>query len=301
MSRRHKHRSNSKKKDRHPECEVVKIEETTSVNQVGSNDKSENDDVDDTIDMINEFDIVDIEVNNNIDNTPEIENEIEEDYKVKVYRSSIIEECSNESIELKGNPNSVVSMIPVMLAVCEVNINVEAIIKFFEPVLEITKTNKSIILEKYYFMQETNTLFLEGFIRQYIEYASVKSVRKKSICGEVAYSMVYIPFECSTNIYLTTEPKYLKKSIVSHEKFRNSNTSEENSFSKVDYNSQYFNKNVFCELESAKILELSIKEDKEKLNDFFADEYTFEKLKEKIVVSLRVKLLQNQEVFISSD
>lgn len=309
MSRRHKHKSDSKRRDRHPECEVVKIEETTTVNEVASNDILENDDLDDSIEKVNKEDLADFKVNNDINNTPEIDerikneidNEIKEDYKVEVYSSAIIEECPNESIEPKGNPNSVVSMIPVLLAVCEVNINVEAIIKFFEPVLEITKMNKNIILEKNYFMQETNTLFLQGYIRQYIEYASVKSVREKSICGDVAYSMVYIPFECSTNIHLTTEPKHLKSSFATEEKFRNSNPSKENSFSQVYYHSQFFNKNVFCELESAKIIELSIKEDKETLRDFFVDEYTFEKLKEKIVVSLKVKLLQNQEVFISGN
>lgn len=309
MSRRHKHKSDSKRRDRHPKCEVVKIEENTIVNEVGSDDILENDDLDDSIEELNEVDLADFEVNNDINITAkkdqtiknDIDNEVKEDYKVEVYRSSIINECSNEAIEPIGNPNSVISMIPVLLAVCEVNINLDAIIKFFEPVLEITKINKSIILQKNYFMQETNTLFLQGFIRQYVEYASVKSVRGKSICGDVAYSMVYIPFECSTNIHLTTEPKHLKSSFATKEKFRNSNPSKENSFSQVYYHSEYFNESIFCELESAKILELSIKEDKETLRDFFVDEYTFEKLKEKIVVSLKVKLLQNQEVFISGN
>ncbi|GAA0178827.1 hypothetical protein SH2C18_18140 [Clostridium sediminicola] len=304
MSRRHKHKSDSKKKNRHPECQVVKIEETTTVDKVINNDKSENDSLGDTIESLSEFDIVDIEANNDISQSEEGANdEVSEDYRVEVYKSSIIKECSNEVIKTKSkkNTNSVVSMLPVLLAVCKVNINLEAIINFFEPVLEISKINKNVILEKYYFMQETNTLFLQGFIRQYVEYASVKSVREKSICGDVAYSMVYIPFECSTDVYLTTKAKQLKRTSSNEENYRNSSTFEENSFSKVYYHSQYFNNNVFCELESAKILELSIKEDKEKLNDFFVDEYTFKKLKEKVVVSLTIKLLQNQEIFIPGD
>ncbi|WP_461205418.1 DUF7852 domain-containing protein [Clostridium sp. DL1XJH146] len=202
---------------------------------------------------------------------------VKEDFEVQVSKAVIIQECPNKSSEPTGTKASIVSLVPVLVADCDVNINLEVIIQFSQPVLEVTKLNNEIVLTRKDYLPQSSTLFLDGFVRQYIQYAIVKSNKKNSIGGEIMFSVFYIPFKATT--YVKIIPQKLKK---------------ENNIIIVNSN----RKDVFCELAHAKVSEINIEEEKNNIDSFIYNEYTFKRIKQKIAISLGIKLFQDREVSI---
>lgn len=61
---------------------------------------------------------------------------------------------------------------------------------------------------------------------------------------------------------------------------------------------EFFNEKIFCELEEVKIFEDDLLKDKMQYGCDKKDEYTFDKIIEKMVIYVRLKLLQKQQVNI---
>ena len=215
--------------------------------------------------------------------------------------------------------------IPVVLSTLQVQINVDAFIKLPEPALEIKKIKKRLKVTQCLLMQEpplvgvvpatTGTLFLKGFVRKNIEYATRGCSNLAGVCGDIRHCTVDVPFSCTTNVPFngsfpftpiantTDEFEYYRKQKLPHDgNFAEKDHLLSGDFSEFNQVSQeFFTELPFCELISARIVEYD-----EFLNrnqpcvPIPFEEKEFTKIEEKMIISLVLKVLQNQDVLIGT-
>lgn len=77
-------------------------------------------------------------------------------------------ECSNTPVTPKVVTGSVVTKVPVVLAETSVQVDMDTLINFPEPVLEIKDIKKDLKLTQCQLLLPTNKLFLQGFVRKNI-------------------------------------------------------------------------------------------------------------------------------------
>lgn len=154
-------------------------------------------------------------------------------------------------------------------------------------------------------------LFLEGFVRKNIEYASVECKDRFGVCGDIRHCTVDVPFSCVTTIekfngspplpIVFNEKKefeYFKSSPLPP-KFPEKDHLLSGDLSEFNQCSlEYFNELPFCELISSKICELDEYLGLKQVHGAPFEERTFREFSEKMVIDLTLKILQNQQVFI---
>lgn len=249
---------------------------------------------------------------------------MDKDYTCKsgVIESETLTECSNEYLTPKGNCGPFVGKIPVVLAEPVVQIDVESVIQLEEPAFEIKRIKKNLFITQCKVIEtgydydhdckskKTGKLFLSGYVRKNIEYATIDCVNecKNGISGKIKHTTVKVPFRCVTKvkfevppvIYATGDTKeialfsdnikgydYCGQEIIGSDPC-------EMSF----IHKEFFNEKIFCELEEVKIFEDDLLKDKTECGCDKKDEYIFDKVIEKMVIYVRLKLLQKQQVNI---
>lgn len=230
-----------------------------------------------------------------------------------VIKTSTIPECSNEPVHPYGADGPFVGKIPVVIAEPIVQIDVESVIKLEEPALEIKRIKKNVFIDQCKLIDmggHTGKLFLSGFVRKNIEYATVDCSNEKhsSISGNIKHTTVNIPFTCATKVEYVTPPKldnfdHTKElSMLSDKKSGHDFCKQEiigrNPCEQSFQHFESFNEPIFCELEDAKIFENDTHKDAEPFGCDFPSEHTFDKIVEKMVVLVKIKLLQKQQVNI---
>lgn len=211
------------------------------------------------------------------------------DHKGKVTESTSMNECPNIPLE----PGF--AKIPVVLAEFTVQIDVESKIKLGEEAVEIKRIKKNVFLTQCRLIAGTDKLFIKGYVRKNIEYATINCSHEHGTDGDIKYTTQNVPFQCTTAVKFTREP----------ELHPNPTPEETTYFDKKDmgkdmkeqdlYTKEFFNEKVFCEMIKAKIYEADIEKDYEKV-DGHNTEYVFRSFIEKEVIYLTLKLLQNQQV-----
>lgn len=209
--------------------------------------------------------------------------------KGKIIETETLSECQNVPVLKTG-----VAKVPVVLAEFTVQIDIESKIKLAEQALEIKRIIKNVFLTQCKLIDRTNKVFLKGFVRKNIEYATVDCVSKTAICGDIKHLTVHVPFQCMTevedlrhvdsNFNPTTE-------TISFFDDKNIGTDLKE---KDLISEEFFNEKVYCELISVRIFEADIVEECEKV-EFHPMEHVFETFIEKEVIYLTIKLLQNQQ------
>ncbi|CAM4259891.1 CsxC family protein [Lederbergia lenta] len=226
-------------------------------------------------------------------------------------------ECESHPIHPNVSIGKIITKVPVVLAELTLQTNVDALIKFPEPVLEIKDIKKHVKLIQCRLLLPTNKLFVKGFIRKNIQYASPSKEIDKSSQNTVASDLhsltVDVPFHCVTEIkHFLTRPVmpemnkrnefdfFVSKPLPSG--FPEKDEFQSNDLSQFHQEStQHYNELPFCELISSKIIEWDEAIDRSPLpNCAPLGEGYFTKLEEKMVLDLSLKVLQNQQVRISS-
>ncbi|WP_417897218.1 CsxC family protein [Bacillus haimaensis] len=217
----------------------------------------------------------------------------------------------------KVNIGKIITKVPVVLAELTLQINMDAFIDFPEPVLEIKDIKKRVKLTQCRLLLPTNKLFIKGFVRKNIQYASpckeIEQSTSASIASDLHSYTTDIPFECVTEI-----KKYLTKPVMPE-----INTRQEFDFfvskplsqgypEKDEYQSsdlsqfhqesnQHYNELPFCELISSKIIEWDEAVDRVPLPSASpVEEGYFTRIEEKMVLDITVKVLQNQQIRVTS-
>jgi len=226
-----------------------------------------------------------------------------------VIQPRTVAEClvQHECPEVVCNGNIVVKL-PVVIAEKTVQICIEADIRLDEEAMEIKRIKKNIFLTqcrlipKGGFDCNSGKLFLKGYVRKNIEYATAGCTGRRGISGEVRHTTVNIPFHCCVPIdYTQLSPPIFKhnKGPNEYEIFDPSNEGKD--LRQQDFEStEYFNEKVFCELVKARFDEADIQIGGTTISDNLPLETRFTALTEKLVVHLTFKLLQMQQVRIES-
>lgn len=157
---------------------------------------------------------------------------------------------------------------------------------------------------------KSGKLFISGFVRKNIEYATVEKEypEKGIISGDIRYTTVKIPFQCETtisfvNVPILCEEQATTKVEISANQIINCNTCSQNMVGQTfcdkkikDY--EEYGEKIFCELEEVRIFEDNQQLNPVSLGCCFPYEQVFQKIEEKMVLYLKIKVLQNQPVNI---
>ncbi|VYT96505.1 hypothetical protein [Clostridium tertium] len=208
--------------------------------------------------------------------------------------------------------------VPVVLAELNVTIPVEATITLDRAVMEIKRIKKNVFLTQSRiipFSQDgkpgTGILFIAGFIRKNIEYATqtCSTVGSPNICGDIRHCTVEVPFNFTTRITFIREPIFDENTIPSEVEFFTDklrgcdacadNVIGRNPCDQSSFFTEFFNEKPFTELVKADITEIDIHTNPT-LKCETPTEQSFTKLTEKVVVNLTLKVLQKQQVKITA-
>ncbi|MBM7871746.1 hypothetical protein JOC70_003256 [Clostridium pascui] len=212
------------------------------------------------------------EIDNNLDETSDIndieltENQVTVHCKAKVSNNTVLECCSSKNIKSKFIKEPVVCKLPVIISQIEIPICIETLTKFNEPAFKIIDVNKEVFLESCNLINNSNKLFIKGFIRENITYSNINCVTEHAVSGNVKSLEVDISFKCSTKVYFNNPP--------------------------------VLNNKICCKLCSTNILGTMSQEGIKVLKNKLPETYTFREVTQKIILNLGLSLLQEQYVFI---
>lgn len=215
-------------------------------------------------------------------------------------------------------PGPVVVKLPVVLAEVNITIPVEATIKLDKEALEIKRIRKNVYLTQSRiipFSQDsefgTGILFIEGFIRKNIEYATktCSTPKTPNICGYIRHCTVEVPFSFSTRVTFIRQPIFSTNFGPSELEFftdkgRSCDACADpiigrNTCDQSFFNIEIFNEKPFTELVRADIAEVDIHTRPYSNCDAPIEQY-FTELTEKVVVNLTLKVLQKQQVNVTA-
>lgn len=223
-------------------------------------------------------------------------------------------DCKNTPVSIGGVlcGGSIVK-IPVVLAELTVQVNLDSTITLPEPALEIKKIKKRLKVTQCTIIQNTNKLYLKGFIRKNIEYATRTCSNKSGFCGDIRHCTVDIPFKCVTPVtynllapapvlFNTLEEfEFFKTQELPHKQFAEKDELLSGDFSEINQiGSEFFNELPYCELIHSRTIEFD-----EFINRMQPsgvtipfEELEFEEIDEKMVIDITLKILQNRQVAI---
>ncbi len=240
-----------------------------------------------------------------------------------------ITDCVNTPVDIEPLVTGAVVKVPAVLAELTVQFNVNSIIDLPEPATEIKSIGKRLKITQCLLLQNTNMLFIEGFVRKNIQYATRKCSNSEGTCGDIRHCSVDVPFKCSTAVTFngleplpvipgsTTGFEYLANFDIEGPQFGNKDhlqTADYTEFNQIS--TEYFNELPFCELISSRIVEFDeflnpkflakekfYGDKKEKIccdkkSDVPFEEIEFCSLQEKMVIFLTLKVLQNRQVAV---
>lgn len=246
---------------------IYNKKELNNINDINSLDNVEN--------LNEEYNICSTNYVDNTNNECDIDGEIYTEFKCNnvivkckatASSNSVVQSCSNENKKTKVSKEPVVSKIPVIISQIEVPIYIETVADLKEPVFKIIDVSNEVFLESCHLINNSNKLFIKGFIKENITYTTVSCITPQGISGTVKNLEVQIPFKCSTSVHFTTTP-------ISNEK-------------------------VSCKMDSINISETINQEETKLLKNTLPETYTFKGLRKKIVLNLGLSLLQDQNVFV---
>lgn len=228
--------------------------------------------------------------------------------------ANVLDNCENTSITPTGISSGVVAKIPVVLAELDLQFNISSMIDLPEPALEVKDIKKKLKITQCMLLQPTNVLFVKGYIRKNIDYSTGSCSNLSGVCGEIHHCTVDVPFECSTPIDFFTPPadlalnsrsefEYHKVSKLPNEYFAEKDKLLSGDLSEFNqFMVENFNELPFCELINSRIFEFDefIGRKRPHHAQLPFEEKFFNQIEEKMVVRIRVKLLQNRQVVIPS-
>jgi hypothetical protein len=186
--------------------------------------------------------------------------------------------------------------IPKVLAEFIVQIDSESKIRLNEPAYEIKRIEKQVFLTQCRYIPPTDKVFIEGYIRKNIEYASKKCTRGSAIAGVIKDTTVHIPFRVYTKVDFKGEPPQIVPELpATVARYFNEKRMGKDIREADRSNFEVFNEPVYCELEWSAIYDADIDEKGTPI-DGFLNEEEFQEFTDKSVVYLCVKLLQKQQV-----
>lgn len=219
--------------------------------------------------------------------------------------------CDNFPVTPTPITTGVIAKIPVVLAELTVQINLDSLITLPVPAIEIKRVGKRLKLTQCLLLQNTNKLYLRGFVRKNIEFSSLASSTPQGICGPINHCTVDVPFSCVTPVvFNVTPPEPANFNTVNQfEYFKTQDLPPEfpekdqllsgdlSEFNQVS--TEFFNVLPFCQLICATITEFNETLGRTRPPGITPlEEFQFISFEEKMVIELTLKILQERQVAI---
>lgn len=187
--------------------------------------------------------------------------------------------------------------IPKVLAEFVVQIDSESVIRLNEPSYEIKRIEKQIFLTECRYIPPTKKVFIEGYIRKNIEYATKKCSSKfGGIAGSIKDTTVHVPFKVYTKVDFDDGLPMITPNLPPQvTRYFNEKRMGKDIREADRSNIEIFNEPVFCELEWSAIFDADI-DHKGNPIDCFPNEEEFQEFTDKSVVYICIKLLQKQQI-----
>lgn len=227
-------------------------------------------------------------------------------------KGGTLNDCDNTPVAPAALTGGVIARLPVVLADLTVNFNIFSHINLPEAAVEIKNIKKRVKITQCMLLQDTNVLFIKGFVRKNIDYSTRDCSNFNGICGDIRHCTVDVPFECTTAVTFNGTPPAAPVINTSNE-FEYYRTQDlPNSFAEKDnllsgdlseYNqisTEFFNDLPFCRLISSRIVEFDeyLHRERPRYAKMPIDEKLFTKIEEKMVLTLRLQILQDRPVSV---
>jgi hypothetical protein len=217
---------------------------------------------------------------------------------VKVTNETIIS-CENSPLIMDALMDEVIAKIPVVLAEFVIQLNVDSVIDLHEPIYQLHKSKKHLHITKCQLIQNTNILFIKGFVRNSIEYYKSSSKVPSLLDNKLRDCCVDIPFKCTTAVFFNgILPAAIIPSNVQEFEFGQHLIMETPNHNDLDdywqlnqISTAFYNEHPFCEIASSKIVELDI---------IHNNNLASSMIEENLVLYITLKILQYRQVAVSS-
>lgn len=222
-------------------------------------------------------------------------------------------ECPNTPVALAPITAGAVAKIPVVLAELTIQANMDSTITLPEPAYEIKNIKKRVKLTQCLLLQDTNVLFIRGFVRKNIDYSTRSCSNAEGFCGDIRHCTVDVPFSCTTPVTFNgTAPLVPPTNTTAEFEYFNVEEDLGPGFAEKDallsgdfseYNqisTEFFTERPYCELISSRIVEFDEFVDRRRPTNVIVpfEERFFTEIEEKMVVFLTLKILQKRQVAV---
>lgn len=186
--------------------------------------------------------------------------------------------------------------IPRVLSEFVVQIDTESKIRLNEPSYEIKRIDKQVFLKQCKYIPSTDKVFIEGYIRENIEYATKDCTRYNVIAGNIKDITVHIPFKVYTKVdFCNGEPLISSNPPPTITRYFDEKRMGKDIRVADRSNIEFYNEPIYCELEWSAIYDADIN-DRGKAIGCMPNEEEFKEFIDKSVIYLCIKLLQKQQV-----
>lgn len=232
----------------------------------------------------------------------------------EIINSQTLPLSSGVNIIPVGINGPIVVKIPVVLAETEIQIDVEAELKLKEPFYEIKRIKKNVYLTQCTLLPRSGRivdgvltsgkLFISGFVRKNIEYATADCEGDKGISGRISHTTIDTKFTAVTEVQYVLPPTINAHGVQTEIDLLSGSTHHDckditmgKSLCELSFEENtIFTEKPYCELVSVRIIEADLNSDPIK-----HPTKLYNKIVEKMVIYVTVKLLQLQQVNISID
>lgn len=189
--------------------------------------------------------------------------------------------------------------VPIVLAEPTLQVCVQSDIKLECPAIEIKRVRKDTFITHCKVLPTGHRcifkLFVTGLIRKNIEYATVDKVNCGAICGDIRHTTVRIPYSACTELQFPPSGPFpiFTRTEESFAEFLDCCGNGPQLDKKLFENSVYYNEQPYCELVCVNFHEYDTGKNHCCPNE---GEPTFDILNEHIVMDLKLKVLQLQQV-----
>ncbi|AJA49014.1 hypothetical protein CPAST_c29480 [Clostridium pasteurianum DSM 525 = ATCC 6013] len=196
--------------------------------------------------------------------------------------------------------------VDVVVAEFDAYINSESIIHLAKPAYEIKRIDKEVFLNEARFVPTKfdyhkgkvveGIVFLQGYLRKNIEYASLTSTGKSAIGGEINDTTARVKFLTSVVIKDFVNYPIIKPSPADETTRYFDKKALGKSTKEADRRTlEILNEPVHAEIEETDVIDADINIKGKPIEGFIHEEI-FDKFVDKAVIRIRVKLLQKQQI-----
>lgn len=234
----------------------------------------------------------------------------------KIISSQTLPLSSGTDFTPEGSNCDLVAKVPVVLAQREIQIDVETEFKLKEPFFEIKRIKKNVFITQCTLLPRSGVidecgnlisgkLFISGFVRKNIEYATADCIEDDIVSGKIAHTTIDVKFTTVTEVLYVTPPIVNFRGAQKEIDLLSCSACHDCKDAIVGKlgcelsfeDSMTFTEKPYCELEAVRIIEEDLLRDPIECRGD-SDVQLYNKIIEKMVIYVTVKVLQVQQVNI---